>query len=141
MFPLSLVTCNMSHVTCHMPCVTFQKFCYFSFFFRQSGHAIWWRVSYHRGLPCPVIYCLFCSLYVECYNMKGKYGRPCQFITGKNMSIGNMQPYQSLWGKVGYQILNLHIENMHKLLKIIYHDYLVTESIDNFIKQNYIGQK
>ena len=73
--------------------------------------------------------------------MKGKYGRPCQFITGKNMSIGNMQPYQSFLGKVGYQVLNLHIENMHKLLKIIYHDYLVTESIDNFIKQNFIGQK
>ena len=30
---------------------------------------------------------------------------------------------------------------MHKLLKIIYLDYLVTKSIDNFIKKNYIGQK
>ena len=38
---VSCVTCHMSHVTCN----------FFFFFFWQSGEAYRWRVCYQRGLP------------------------------------------------------------------------------------------
>ena len=40
------VTCHMSHVTCHSQMS--------QFFFRQSGEASQWRVSYQRGYSVKI---------------------------------------------------------------------------------------
>ena len=44
---------HVSHVTCHMLCVT----CHMSgvIFFKQDGGVIWWRVCYQWGLPRLVL--------------------------------------------------------------------------------------
>ena len=46
---------NMSHVTCHVQCVTCNFFLLFSLFFLQIGGYGRWRVGYQQGLPCLVV--------------------------------------------------------------------------------------
>ena len=65
-YSLSCVTCPVSRVTYHISHVTFFIFVFlyfsFSYFFGQSGEAIWWRVCYHWDQPRLVIIGLLFSL-------------------------------------------------------------------------------
>ena len=61
-FKTMFTTPHVSHVTCHVSCVT----CQFIYFWKRGG-ASWWRVCYQRSLShlvsdthlCPIQFCLF----------------------------------------------------------------------------------